>query len=109
MIRRPPRSTLFPYTTLFRSVGDILALIDGGLNDFEDLFQLDDLDGVLFLVEELGDERAAEAVTFVFGAVDLDAVLESALGSFDGANSGNHFGSGRYENFGEIQRARADG
>src|SRR3712207_7211214 len=24
MIRRPPRSTLFPYTTLFRSVGDLL-------------------------------------------------------------------------------------
>src|SRR2546430_16412996 len=22
MIRRPPRSTLFPYTTLFRSIGD---------------------------------------------------------------------------------------
>ena len=48
MIRRPPRSTLFPYTTLFRSVyagvdyGDILAeaekeadviLWDGGNND----------------------------------------------------------------------------
>src|SRR5258707_8518711 len=25
MIRRPPRSTLFPYTTLFRSRGDIEA------------------------------------------------------------------------------------
>src|SRR2546427_8136938 len=25
MIRRPPRSTLFPYTTLFRSVGERLA------------------------------------------------------------------------------------
>src|SRR5258708_18012010 len=25
MIRRPPRSTLFPYTTLFRSLGDIDA------------------------------------------------------------------------------------
>src|SRR3712207_7868746 len=25
MIRRPPRSTLFPYTTLFRSVGVLLA------------------------------------------------------------------------------------
>src|SRR5260221_3180444 len=25
MIRRPPRSTLFPYTTLFRSVGQRLA------------------------------------------------------------------------------------
>src|SRR2546426_7177012 len=30
MIRRPPRSTLFPYTTLFRSLGsDLLALILG--------------------------------------------------------------------------------
>src|SRR3712207_8377934 len=26
MIRRPPRSTLFPYTTLFRSQGEALAL-----------------------------------------------------------------------------------
>src|SRR2546421_3960638 len=25
MIRRPPRSTLFPYTTLFRSIGEALA------------------------------------------------------------------------------------
>src|SRR5258707_10367458 len=24
MIRRPPRSTLFPYTTLFRSIGDLM-------------------------------------------------------------------------------------
>src|SRR3712207_8737712 len=32
MIRRPPRSTLFPYTTLFRSVrdeGDLVALAVG--------------------------------------------------------------------------------
>src|SRR3712207_7969369 len=28
MIRRPPRSTLFPYTTLFRSVLDGAVLID---------------------------------------------------------------------------------
>src|SRR6266481_5926136 len=26
MIRRPPRSTLFPYTTLFRSIGPVLRL-----------------------------------------------------------------------------------
>src|SRR5690625_6659074 len=26
MIRRPPRSTLFPYTTLFRSVGDVRGI-----------------------------------------------------------------------------------
>src|SRR2546430_6124213 len=31
MIRRPPRSTLFPYTTLFRSV----LLLDGGRKKWE--------------------------------------------------------------------------
>src|SRR3712207_8990503 len=30
MIRRPPRSTLFPYTTLFRSLGSLLG--DGNLS-----------------------------------------------------------------------------
>src|SRR3712207_9437581 len=29
MIRRPPRSTLFPYTTLFRSTGDVAAALAG--------------------------------------------------------------------------------
>src|SRR3712207_7911864 len=28
MIRRPPRSTLFPYTTLFRSGGNTMEVID---------------------------------------------------------------------------------
>src|SRR2546428_6430727 len=31
MIRRPPRSTLFPYTTLFRSVGTRSAGIEVGV------------------------------------------------------------------------------
>src|SRR3989442_7931685 len=30
MIRRPPRSTLFPYTTLFRSVRGTLELVGDG-------------------------------------------------------------------------------
>src|SRR3712207_7077378 len=30
MIRRPPRSTLFPYTTLFRSVHDVVGVPGGG-------------------------------------------------------------------------------
>src|SRR2546426_4434099 len=35
MIRRPPRSTLFPYTTLFRSVAnhDVLHLVGAELAD----------------------------------------------------------------------------
>src|SRR5256885_15147499 len=28
MIRRPPRSTLFPYTTLFRSLSDVTEVAD---------------------------------------------------------------------------------
>src|SRR2546430_2925385 len=40
MIRRPPRSTLFPYTTLFRSVFiDALAISDG-FNDRDALIRL---------------------------------------------------------------------
>src|SRR2546422_8154355 len=30
MIRRPPRSTLFPYTTLFRSARQLCGYLDGG-------------------------------------------------------------------------------
>src|SRR2546428_8032467 len=34
MIRRPPRSTLFPYTTLFRSAVRLgVAMMDSGLRD----------------------------------------------------------------------------
>src|SRR5256714_7098608 len=30
MIRRPPRSTLFPYTTLFRSIGELMEPFRSG-------------------------------------------------------------------------------
>src|SRR5688572_31753804 len=33
MIRRPPRSTLFPYTTLFRSAGGQIVAIEPGRLD----------------------------------------------------------------------------
>src|SRR5258708_19054535 len=32
MIRRPPRSTLFPYTTLFRSGNDVLETSSSGVS-----------------------------------------------------------------------------
>src|SRR3712207_7414495 len=35
MIRRPPRSTLFPYTTLFRSGGPAIPLAALGLSNAE--------------------------------------------------------------------------
>src|SRR2546422_5598969 len=39
MIRRPPRSTLFPYTTLFRSVGQDVG--KAGLTDADRAFDCD--------------------------------------------------------------------
>src|SRR2546423_7564706 len=42
MIRRPPRSTLFPYTTLFRSdvSGDVPVLLRPGVVSKEDLLKI---------------------------------------------------------------------
>src|SRR5258708_27246886 len=34
MIRRPPRSTLFPYTTLFRSIGVLVSAPPGDKIDY---------------------------------------------------------------------------
>src|SRR5258708_8458873 len=40
MIRRPPRSTLFPYTTLFRSLGEAFAIHwDNPFADFSSGFR----------------------------------------------------------------------
>src|SRR2546430_7559181 len=41
MIRRPPRSTLFPYTTLFRSVQRLRALCDADAGFQEGNFAID--------------------------------------------------------------------
>src|SRR2546427_9578133 len=38
MIRRPPRSTLFPYTTLFRSLGHFQKALAGETGQYETTF-----------------------------------------------------------------------
>src|SRR3712207_8470831 len=54
MIRRPPRSTLFPYTTLFRSLSPVKRLADD-----HDLLELDPAGDALGLAVDvdLVDER----------------------------------------------------
>src|SRR3712207_7126915 len=47
MIRRPPRSTLFPYTTLFRSIGAGLIRLVGEDRDREAQRDQRRLEGVL--------------------------------------------------------------
>src|SRR3989449_11767700 len=65
MIRRPPRSTLFPYTTLFRSP-EAGELVERALED-----QVRERDG--------GLERVADHVVEV--AVALEPVLEVGRGA----------------------------
>src|SRR3712207_2677860 len=71
MIRRPPRSTLFPYTTLFRSeiyLADIIRAVEGPLANIRGEWP-----------EAVEYQGAAEALRDVWIAVraDLRAVLES--------------------------------
>src|SRR3712207_3353950 len=54
MIRRPPRSTLFPYTTLFRSVGEERAALG---NRVARLGRDDDVLVALGVEEDLGERE----------------------------------------------------
>src|SRR2546426_9360824 len=58
MIRRPPRSTLFPYTTLFRSAGIARVVLDGVLVGDVDLFApTPEPQVVVFTAKDLAADR----------------------------------------------------
>src|SRR3712207_8289815 len=52
MIRRPPRSPLFPYTTLFRSGAEMLATRGGGLYETASTLERLILEGRALLVAQ---------------------------------------------------------
>src|SRR5258708_22911469 len=59
MIRRPPRSTLFPYTTLFRSIR--IVVVDDHLVIREGLrFMLEEADEGFILVGDRSEEHTSE-------------------------------------------------
>src|SRR2546430_16303907 len=70
MIRRPPRSTLFPYTTLFRSYGlERLAAF------------LQDIDSIYDIVWTRGDGKAV-----TYGDVRLAEELQLSVYNFETAD-----------------------
>src|SRR2546429_5221768 len=63
MIRRPPRSTLFPYTTLFRSdqlAVDALAALAAGPSGGVERVTLDDLATLLYYAAGVTKKRSEE-------------------------------------------------
>src|SRR3712207_7244101 len=79
MIRRPPRSTLFPYTTLFRSqqlVGAVAVLGEARDADAGPDVERDAVDGELIL--ERGDDpaRDGDAVPAVARVAEQDGRSE---------------------------------
>src|SRR5438270_14057571 len=61
MIRRPPRSTLFPYTTLFRSPGSFISEGRRGDNLYANsVIALDADTGVLKAMTERSEEHTSE-------------------------------------------------
>src|SRR3989475_8110718 len=94
MIRRPPRSTLFPYTTLFRSVfilGEEVGLYDGAyrvtqglLKEFGPKRVVDTpicesgFTGVGIGAAMVGLRPVVEMMTFNFSILALDQIINSA-------------------------------
>src|SRR5260370_1641056 len=72
MIRRPPRSTLFPYTTLFRSLLLVPGLDDGLLGNLAALeFEHGDAEHLCAVRISAG---LREGETISFGDADVDLV-----------------------------------
>src|SRR5574338_1330826 len=56
MIRRPPRSTLFPYTTLFRSSRGMKVYLDSVVNHTADVIRYEDCSADKCAYRPLGEE-----------------------------------------------------
>src|SRR3712207_7711211 len=67
MIRRPPRSTLFPYTTLFRSMEEELANVEQGSADS------------VSVIEQAADRLLESLFSFLEKEADIGAQINSAV------------------------------
>src|SRR3712207_6358911 len=110
MIRRPPRSTLFPYTTLFRSRGETLGVCICGVDvsDHGAGMAYDDLERVVSCGERDLDRgldvtllHAQHRVRARLGDGDLE-VVELLLVEARGAAQGRD-GKARYRDVGGLR------
>src|SRR3712207_3193985 len=82
MRRRPPRSTLFPYTTLFRSVGELPRYLTDVLAAVESLGVGD---GPLLVVKlgVAGGDRLAEEPDLVPPVIEVALARDDPAGGFE--------------------------
>src|SRR3712207_6162585 len=96
MIRRPPRSTLFPYTTLFRSIDDIKNILELPINKLRNVNRIEICKTIydkLFpreaekpeAAEKSGEIEKSEEMKNNFDNIDLGKI-ESELSSFEQPN-----------------------
>src|SRR3712207_9242753 len=83
MIRRPPKSTLFPYTTLFRSLVYGLRNIDEGF--IPELYDPSLLDSRFSVGPDDAVHRTRQLVERegIFAGISTGAILHAALGVAD--------------------------
>src|SRR5258708_37998965 len=82
MIRRPPRSTLFPYTTLFRSLIFYLApsvFVGRGVLALAGIFSFFGLALTRYVFLQLVDEEIFKRRVLVWGAGSHAATIETGL------------------------------
>src|SRR2546426_12321713 len=86
MIRRPPRSTLFPYTTLFRSQPGLINL------DFADVKAVMSGQGAALMGIGFGsgDQRASDAARDAVASPLLETSIDGARGILFNITRGTH-------------------
>src|SRR3712207_9071191 len=85
MIRRPPRSTLFPYTTLFRSIAGI------GVAASSIFFTFIGLDAVSTAGEEVHNPRRTLPLAIIFATIIVTTVYVLVALAGIGAQSAGRF------------------
>src|ERR1041384_7421566 len=60
---------------VLQNVRHVFAIIDGGFEKLVDFLELDQRDGVLLFVEQIGDGAAPDQIGFILQPVDLDAMV----------------------------------
>ena len=100
MIRRPPRSTLFPYTTLFRSQYII------GAKAKVDIFDLAKTNDQIITAKKAMETLAKEGKTILFvgGKKEIAALVKQSASRINSPYVSTRWLGGSISNFSEIKK-----